>query len=198
MPESHRGARWVQLTEILALAPAYGDSWDGIVASMTADPVESVTVDLLAAELRSGRRLREPIVADFVEGVVHNGTHRIVAAIVAGADGLEVCDDLADDDEVIEVTFRARLEAPPADPDDADDLVFSALRSFPIAQRWTEAWGMSRRGDVHTGVWVWPHDEAAVLADALVARGAAFGIVVSVEATAPYDTDPLLDEPAAP
>lgn len=180
-------AVFVPLERLVAFTrPVYGgDSWEELVAWMLQDRYESRTVAALVEQLEAHGRFRNPVIVE--DGWVANGTHRVVAAIVADAAGLHVAAAPAassDDAERLEVTFTVTLDEPSVERDELFDAVFSALRSFPHGDEWIECDGFSARGHVITAVWQWPLERAEELCRAIVAQSNRFGMTVDISAVA--------------
>lgn len=100
-------------------------TWDELVEDLLGDTVEaSIVADLCAEHTKDGK-FREPVVV--VDGMLADGCHRFVAAVLLGAP-LEFrigYPQTEQEPQVVDVSFQ--VLATPDAPEDPDDLAMAAM-----------------------------------------------------------------------
>lgn len=132
------------------------DDWAAVIDAFAIDPVESDTVATLTDRFRRNGTFLNPVrlgwdcdwddaADDYVDTdriLIANGHHRMCVAITEDAD-IPVGWTLPPptDDEPFAITdIPVHIDRTPTE--ELDDVVFSALRSFPDGDGWVEALGM--------------------------------------------------------
>lgn len=166
------------LSELKAkYAPIYPDdhTWEATVKYIMMDPIESDTVKELVKDLKAGIPLRKPVTLG--EATIHNiddvptvvdGTHRVVAHIIAEVDEVPVEFYVENDDESEAETAQVNptecLETKVVFSEPLDDygidMVFSVLRSMKISEEiWLTSSVGSGRNQEFTTIWDLYDDE---------------------------------------
>jgi len=139
--------------------PAYpnGGTWEDTIRVLAKCPGERIIVDTLRAELRESGRFERPIRLyhqpyEVDDGEVYeeswfvgNGTHRVVAAHLEGAETiLATREDETDETDFIDVTLSLDISGsdPTCSPEESDQLDFVSdyLHSFRLDdETWVES-----------------------------------------------------------
>lgn len=168
------------LSELKAkYAPIYPDdhTWEATVKFIMGDPIESETVNELVKDLKAGIPIRKPVTLgeatinkiDDVPTVV-DGTHRVVAHIVAEVDEVPVEFYIESDDEEepepepVQLDPTEFLETKVVFSEPLDeyetDMIFSILRSMKISDEiWLTSSVGSGRNQEFTTIWDLYDDE---------------------------------------
>lgn len=184
------------LPELLARVRPVGahEEWEQVVVALLSSPADRDVIERLKADLDRDGRFREPIVHS--DGEVGNGTHRVVAAKLAGVPTVVVRDGWPDDDsgpstEYVEVEVTVKLLARLlVDYEEEPDAVFSILRSFPMGDGlWVESGAMvGGEGSPYELTYRLAHERREELAAAMRRRAGSFGMLLDVQRVTPQFT----------
>lgn len=146
----------VKVAELIAnYSPVYprdNQTWQGVIDYYRSDPYEQFKVDTLIEALQRGESFREPIALYSDSKTVGNGTHRLVASYLVGADDIDVIywnedddedeesieeDDSNDEDEEREVFVETDLTVSIGDlpEEESFDMIIGVLFSVPLSDQ---------------------------------------------------------------
>lgn len=118
-------------------SPVYPESkkWEDTIKYLLNEPAEKETVEILIQELKRDGKFREPILTlqnDEGDKYVGDGTHRLVAAYVAGYEEILTADDYFDDGNEELQNFTTLISSEEELDDDDIELIYDYLRSLKI------------------------------------------------------------------
>lgn len=179
---AYGGATWSEALAYLHAAPAEAEVIEALVATGVTVFDDPIRVFRAEPDDRPDDEVADAVPVEAgSQWVIGNGMHRVAAAVVMGSPVIRCTSaEPTSDDAAVETYVDAEFTFPPrpawsADGFDALDFVSGWLRSFPLADgTWVEGDSFGAHGEVFTGLWSCPTEQADALLGELQARFARF------------------------